>query len=222
MRKIGLIKLFKDRRSSIEIRGTEYNKVYSIHSLVEMSFGFCVHGNLCVQINKHSCGLIILAFSEYFEYFFFRSHKVIACRMCFHSQFHWFVKEETKTKMCDASTDVTCNENCNRKLFDIGRIAAASKTSRVVAVCQRKGDKMSVKNNRFIAIQTILLKIHEIAVNRRVYPSSFNKKAPNIDSGIKLLLSRVCSSCLFWHILHSNVRVRKWMKCKMDLSIFDR
>ncbi|XP_037049652.1 uncharacterized protein LOC119083942 [Bradysia coprophila] len=54
-----------------------------------------------------------------------------------------------------------------QKSFDSGKIAAAAKMSRVVPV-HKKGDKANVTNYRVIAIQTLLLKIHEIAVKRKV------------------------------------------------------
>lgn len=55
-----------------------------------------------------------------------------------------------------------------QKSFDVGRIAAASKMSRVVPVYKRKGNKTEIKNYRVVAIQTVLLKIHEIAVKRKL------------------------------------------------------
>lgn len=55
-----------------------------------------------------------------------------------------------------------------QKTVDIGKIAAAMKVSRIVAVYKRKGDKTDVKNHRVVAIQGTVLKIHEIAVKRKI------------------------------------------------------
>lgn len=54
-----------------------------------------------------------------------------------------------------------------QKSFDSGKIAATAKVSRVVPV-YKKGGKTNVENYRVIATQTILLKIHEIAVKRKM------------------------------------------------------
>lgn len=54
-----------------------------------------------------------------------------------------------------------------QKSFDVGKIADALKISRIVAVHKRKGHKTNVKNYRVIAIQPVVLKIHEIAVKRK-------------------------------------------------------
>ncbi|XP_037040311.1 uncharacterized protein LOC119077268 [Bradysia coprophila] len=55
-----------------------------------------------------------------------------------------------------------------QKSFNIGEIAATSKISRIVPVYKRKGDKADVKNYRVVAIQTIVLKIHDIAVKKKI------------------------------------------------------
>ncbi|XP_037040258.1 uncharacterized protein LOC119077181 [Bradysia coprophila] len=47
-------------------------------------------------------------------------------------------------------------------------ITATSKISRIVPVYKRKGDKAYVKNYRVVAIQTIVLKIHDIAVKKKI------------------------------------------------------
>lgn len=54
-----------------------------------------------------------------------------------------------------------------QKSYDVGKIADALKISRIVAVHKRKGNKTNVKNYRVIAIQPVVLKIHEIAVKRK-------------------------------------------------------
>lgn len=55
-----------------------------------------------------------------------------------------------------------------RKSFEGGKIPAAAKVSRIVAVYKKKGDKTDVKNYRVVAIQTILMKVHDIAVKREI------------------------------------------------------
>lgn len=55
-----------------------------------------------------------------------------------------------------------------QKSFDTGKIAVASKASRIVPVYKRKGDRADIENHRVIAIQTIVMKIHEIAVKRKI------------------------------------------------------
>lgn len=55
-----------------------------------------------------------------------------------------------------------------QKSFDSGKIAAASKVSRIVAVYKKKGAKTDVNNYRVIAIQTILMKVHDAAVKREL------------------------------------------------------
>ena len=65
-----------------------------------------------------------------------------------------------------------------QKSFDAGKIAKAMKLSRIVPVYKRKGDKNDVTNYRVVAIQPVVMKVHEIAVNRklseRIYPSLSN------------------------------------------------
>lgn len=56
----------------------------------------------------------------------------------------------------------------HQKSFDSGKIAAAAKVSRIVPVYKKKGAKTDVKNYRVIAIQTMLMKIHDIAVKREI------------------------------------------------------
>lgn len=55
-----------------------------------------------------------------------------------------------------------------QKSFDSGKIAAAAEVSRIVPVYKKKGAKTDVKNYRVIAIQTILMKVHDIAVKRDI------------------------------------------------------
>lgn len=55
-----------------------------------------------------------------------------------------------------------------QKCFDTGKIATRSKTSRIVPVYKRKGDKADIKNYRVIAIQSVVMKIHEMAVKRKM------------------------------------------------------
>lgn len=40
--------------------------------------------------------------------------------------------------------------------------------SRVVAVYKRKGSRTEAKNNRVVAIQTIVLKVYEMAVKQKI------------------------------------------------------
>ena len=54
------------------------------------------------------------------------------------------------------------------KSFDSGKIAKEMKLSRIVPVFKRKGAKADVKNYRVIAIQPIVMKIHDIAVKRKI------------------------------------------------------
>ena len=55
-----------------------------------------------------------------------------------------------------------------QKSFTFGKIADALKVSRIVPVYKKKGDKCDVKNYRVIAIQSLVMKIHEIAVKRKL------------------------------------------------------
>lgn len=55
-----------------------------------------------------------------------------------------------------------------QKSIDSGKIADAMKISRVVPVYKRKGDKTNVINHRVVAIQPITMKIHEIAVKKKI------------------------------------------------------
>ncbi|XP_037029333.1 uncharacterized protein LOC119069378, partial [Bradysia coprophila] len=55
-----------------------------------------------------------------------------------------------------------------QKSFDSGKIATAAKVNRIVAVYKKKGTKTDVKNYRVIAIQTMLMKIHDIAVKKNI------------------------------------------------------
>lgn len=54
-----------------------------------------------------------------------------------------------------------------QKSFDTGKIADALKISRIVPVYKRKGDKTDVKNYRVIAIEPVVMKIHETALKRK-------------------------------------------------------
>lgn len=54
-----------------------------------------------------------------------------------------------------------------QKSFELGRIPESLKTSRVVPV-HKKGDKTDVKNYRVIAISSIVMKIHEIAMHHKL------------------------------------------------------
>lgn len=55
-----------------------------------------------------------------------------------------------------------------QKSFESGRIADALKVSRIVPIYKKKGSKVEIKNYRVIAIQSIVTKIHEIAVKRKI------------------------------------------------------
>ncbi len=54
------------------------------------------------------------------------------------------------------------------KTSDVGKTPAALKLSQIVAVYKRKGNKTNVKNYRILAIQTIVMKILETAVKRKI------------------------------------------------------
>lgn len=55
-----------------------------------------------------------------------------------------------------------------QKFFDTSKIAAAAKTSRIVPVFKRKGDKTDITNYRVVAIQTTVMKVLDIAVKRKL------------------------------------------------------
>ena len=55
-----------------------------------------------------------------------------------------------------------------QKSFRSGKIADALKVSRIVPVYKKKGDKCEIKNYRVIAIQSIIMNIHENAVKRKI------------------------------------------------------
>lgn len=55
-----------------------------------------------------------------------------------------------------------------KKSFDSEKIATASKVSRIVAVYKKRGARNDIKSYRVVAIQTIVMKIHDIAVRRAI------------------------------------------------------
>lgn len=55
-----------------------------------------------------------------------------------------------------------------QKSFENGKIPEASKISRIAPVYEKKGNKSEVNNYRVIAIQSIVAKIHEIAVKNKI------------------------------------------------------
>ena len=55
-----------------------------------------------------------------------------------------------------------------QKSFDVGKIPDTLELSRIVPIYKRKGEKSNVTNYRVIAIASVVLKIHEIAVKRKM------------------------------------------------------
>lgn len=69
------------------------------------------------------------------------------------------------------------------KSLEIGKIPDALKISRVVPV-HKKGDESNVKNYRVIAISSIIMKIHEIAMKHRL-SSIVNPYLSNAQHGFR-------------------------------------